>query len=190
MAGGEEGEIGQGVADIGEVVAELFAEGGQLILSGEVDISVGGEDAGEEAEMVRDAMGEDGVGGCGEVDRATGRLFLLEELEHLAVVGKVGDVELDGCGEVAFEGRFALGEPAGKLKKRCRFVTGEGQGRVDERVGFDECAIEVDTERRHGSWGELVDGEQRARQRSSPSFGYKVLVKLQDTWVQVDELGK
>ena len=34
----EEREVGQGVADVGEVVAEAVTEGGELVVSGEVEL--------------------------------------------------------------------------------------------------------------------------------------------------------
>ena len=81
---------------------KLGAEGGELVFAGEVELAVGGEDAGEEAEVVGDAPGGGGVGGGGEVDGAAGGVLLLEILEELAVVGEVDDVELDGGGKMAF----------------------------------------------------------------------------------------
>ena len=107
--------------------------------------------------MVGDAVGEDGVGGGGEVNGPAGGFFLLEVLEELAVVGEVGDIELDGGGEVAFEGSFSLNEPAWEPQERCGFVTGERQGRVDEGVGLDEGSVEVDAERGERCRGELID---------------------------------
>ncbi len=60
------------------------------------------------------------------------------------------DVELDGVGEVAFEGRFALKEPAGDIDERARVVAGDGEGGIVKGVGFDEGSIQVDAERRQG----------------------------------------
>ena len=114
----EEREVGERVADVGEVVAEAGLEGGELVVAGEVELAVGGEDAGEEAEVVGDAVGGVGIGGGGEVDGAAGGVLLLKILKKFAVVGEMGDVELDGSGEVAFEGGFALGEPAGDIEER------------------------------------------------------------------------
>ena len=70
---------------------------------------------------------------------------------------------------MTFEGSFALSEPGGKLKERGRFLAGESEGRVDEGIGLDESAIEVDAKRRESCVGELVDGKQGCRQRSDPS---------------------
>jgi hypothetical protein len=75
-----------------------------------------------------DAVGGVGVGGGGEVDWAAGRALLLEILEEFAVVGEVGNVELNCLGEVAFEGGFALGEPAGDAQERGWTVAGDGKG--------------------------------------------------------------
>ena len=102
------GRSGERVADVGEVVAEAGLEGGELVFAGEVELAVGGEDAGEEAEVGGDAVGGVGVGGGGEVEGAAGGALLLKILKEFAVVGEMGDVELDGVGEVAFKGGFAL----------------------------------------------------------------------------------
>jgi hypothetical protein len=88
----EQGEVGGGVADIAEVFAELLAEGGQLVVSSEVKDAVGGEDAGEEAEVVGDALGGGGVCGGGEVDGAAGGVLLLQILQKFAVIRQVSYV--------------------------------------------------------------------------------------------------
>jgi hypothetical protein len=111
----KEREVGERVADVGEVVAETGLEGGELVLAGEVGLTIGSENASEEAEMRSDAVGGVGVGGSGEVDGAAGGALLLKILKEFAVVGEMRDVELDGIGEVTLKGGFALEEPAGKL---------------------------------------------------------------------------
>ena len=73
-----------------------WTEGGELVLAGEIESAVGGEDAGEDAEMVGDAVGGVGVGGGGEVDGAARGALLLKILKEFAVVGQMGDVELNG----------------------------------------------------------------------------------------------
>ena len=146
----EEWEVGHCVADVGEVVAEAGLERGEFVFSGEVELAVGGEDAGEEAEMVGDAVGGVGVGGGGEVDGAAGGALLLKILKEFTVVGEMGDVELDRICQVTFEGGFALDEPAGDLQERSRVVASEGKRRVVEGVRLDEGAVEVDAEHREG----------------------------------------
>ena len=111
----EEREVGERIADVGEVVAETGLEGGELVFAGEIDLTVGGEDAGEDAEVRGDAVGGVGVGGGGEVDGAARGALLLKILKEFAVVGKMRDVELDGIGEVTLKSGFALEKPAGKL---------------------------------------------------------------------------
>ena len=130
----EEGEVGHGVANVGEVVAELGAKGRELVFAGEVELAVGGENAGEEAQVSGDAIGRVGVcGGC-EVDRAADGVLLLKILKEFVVVGEVGDVELDGGGKVTFEGGFALEEPGGKLEESQGVVAGYGQRGVMQGV--------------------------------------------------------
>jgi len=82
----EEGEIGEGVADVGEVVAEVLAEEGQFVVSREVGGSVGGENAGKEPKVCGDAVGYGGVGGGREIDGTARGLLLLKILQKLAVV--------------------------------------------------------------------------------------------------------
>jgi hypothetical protein len=149
----EEREVGDSVADVGEVIAEAGLEGGEFVLAGEVVFPVRGEDAGEEAEMGGDAVGGIGVGGGGEVDGAASGALLLKILKEFAVIGEVGDVKLDGIGEVTFKGGFALEEPAGDAEKRRRTVPGDGEGGVVEGVRLDEGPVEVDA--KNG-----VDGER------------------------------
>ena len=159
----EQGEVGEGVADVGEVVAELGLEGGKLVFAGEVEVTVGGEDAGEDAEVVGDAVGGVGVGGGGEVDRAAGGALLLKILKEFAIVGEVGDVELDGVGQVVFESGFALEEPAGKLQKGHGMMTGYGEGRVVKSVRLNESPIKVDAEDREGGCAGRRRGDGQKR---------------------------
>jgi hypothetical protein len=100
--------------------------------------------------VVGDTLGEDGAGSGGEVEGAAGGVLLLKILEELAVVGEMGYVELDGVGDVLFEGGFALGEPAGKVEERGGMVAGEDKGGVDKGVRLDEGSVEVDAEHGHG----------------------------------------
>ena len=156
----QERKIRHGVADVGETVAETGLEGGEFVFAGEVDGAVGGQDAGKEPEVVGDAVGSVGVGGCGEVDRAASGTLLFKILKEFAVVGKVRDVELDRIGQVAFQGSFALKEPARQVQQRSGAVAGYGECRVVEGVRFHEGAIEVDAEYR-----EAVDGSSGGRDK-------------------------
>jgi len=146
LAAFEEGEVGERVADVGEVVAEVRLKGGELVFASEIELAVGGQDAGEETEMGGDAVGGVGVGGGGEVDGTAGGALLLKVLEELGIVGEVGDIELDRVGQMAFKGGFALEEPAGELQQRGWMMAGDGEGGVVEGVRLDEGSIQVDAE--------------------------------------------
>jgi hypothetical protein len=73
---------------------------------------------------------------------------LLKILKEFAVVGEMGDLELDGIGQIAFKGGFALEEPGGNLEQRCRALPGDGEGGVIEGVRLDEGPVEVDAKDR------------------------------------------
>ncbi len=103
-------------------------------------------------------VGEGAVGGGGEVEGAAGGVLQLEVAEQRLVVGEVGDVERDGGGDVALEGGLAPGEPAGDGEERAGVLAGEREDGIDEGVGFDEGAVEVDAEGQAG--GELGVGER------------------------------
>jgi hypothetical protein len=96
-------------------------------VSSEVKDTVGGEDSCEDAEMVGDALGEDGVGGGGEVDGAAGGVLLLKILKEFAVIGEVGDVQTYGSSDVPFEGGLALEEPAGEFEQFGWVLAGQGE---------------------------------------------------------------
>jgi hypothetical protein len=96
-------------------------------VSGEVNCAVGGEDAGEDAEVVGDALGEGDVGGGSKVDGAAGGVLLLKILKEFAVIGEVGDVEAYGGGDVPFEGSFAVEEPTGEFEQFGRVMAGQGE---------------------------------------------------------------
>jgi hypothetical protein len=146
----EEREVRERVADVGEVVAKAGLEGGELVFAGEIELSVGGEDAGENAEVSGDAVGGDGVGGGGEVEGTADGALLLEVLQQFAVVGEMDNIELYRIGKMTFEGRFALNEPARDMDERTRVVARDGEGGIVKGVRLDERSIEVDAERRQG----------------------------------------
>jgi hypothetical protein len=154
----EEREVRQRVADIGEVVAEAGLEGSQLVFSGEVELTVGGEDAGEDAEVGGDAVGSVRIGGRGEIEGTAVGTLLLQVLEEFAVVGKMNNIELYRVGKVAFECRFALHEPTGNVEQRAGMVAGDGEGGIVESVRLDERSIQVDAERRQGGDVEFGGG--------------------------------
>jgi len=93
-----------------------------------------------------DPLGENGVGGGGEVDGATGGVLLLKILEKFAVIREMSDVEGDGGGQVALQGSFTLKEPAGEFEQGGGVVTGEGESGIDEGIGFDQGSVQIDTE--------------------------------------------
>jgi len=47
-------------------------------------------------------------------------------------------------GDEGFEGGFATEKRAGQLKEEARVATHQDEERVDEGVGFDEGAIQID----------------------------------------------
>jgi hypothetical protein len=170
----EEREVGQSVADVGEVVAELGLEGREFVFAGEVELAVGSQDTGEEAEVGGDAVGGGGICGGGEVKGATGGALLLKILKEFAVVGEMDDIELDGVGQVTFEGSFALNEPAGDVEERCRAVAGDGEGGIVQGVRLDEGPIQVDAEHRREG-----DVECRGREGQKCPF-----LRLNQYWVK------
>ena len=100
--------------------------------------------------MGGDAVGGVGIGGGGKVEGAAGGALLLKILKEFAVVGEMDDIELDGVGQVAFEGSFALNEPARDIDERTGVVAGDGEGGIVKGVRLDERSIQVDAERRQG----------------------------------------
>ena len=123
----QERKIGERVSDVAEVVPELLAEGGQLVVSGEIDDTVGGQDAGEDSELVGDMPGGGGVGGRGEVDLAASRAFLLKILQEFPVVREVRDIQMSCICDMALERGLALQKPAGESKQQGRMVSGKGE---------------------------------------------------------------
>ena len=157
-ANGEDGQVGPGVADVGELFAEAGLEGGEFVASGEVVRAVRGEDVGEDAEMGGDAVGEGAVGGGGEVKGAALRVLVEEELEQGFVVGQVVDIERDALSDALLEKCFALGDPAGDGEERTWMLAGEHKDAVDQGVGLDEGAVEVDAKRKCADGLGRVDG--------------------------------
>lgn len=139
---GEERQIGCAVADVREaVISEAGMKESELLASSKVCSAVAAEYAGEYSEVISDALGKADVRSGSEVELAAASVFLLEEVKNLAVVGQVGDVELNVRGDEGFESGFTVQQGARKLKEAARMVAGEDEERVDEGVGLDERAI-------------------------------------------------
>jgi hypothetical protein len=50
-------------------------------------------------------------------------------------------------GYKCLEGRFAVKKPAGKLEDQCRARSQQYQQRINEGIGLDQSAVEIDTQR-------------------------------------------
>ena len=94
--------------------------------------------------MSRDALGEALVGAGCEIDGAAAGLLLLKEMQQLAVVRQMRDVEGHGTGDVCLECGTAMEQAARQGKKAGRMRAHQDQQGVDEGVGFDEGSVEVD----------------------------------------------
>ncbi len=152
LASGEDFDVGFGVADVAEAVAEVGAKGDELVVSGEIGGTVGGKDAGKQAEKGGNAVGQGAIRGSGKVDGAALLVRRAKPIEQGLVVGQMFDIEGDGLGDVALEGGLAFADPARDLEQACGVLTGKGEDRIDEGVGLDEGAVEVDAQRH--AWAE------------------------------------
>ena len=111
---GEERHVCSAVADVGKaLLSEPVMKDGKLLVSGEVCCAIAAENAMEDGEVLSYAFGETDIGAGGEVEIATASVFLLQELKELAVVGQVGDVELNVRGNEGLEGGFAAQQSTG-----------------------------------------------------------------------------
>ena len=156
--GREQMDVGPRVADVGEAVGKTGLEGGQLIPAGEVGCAVRGEYAGEDAEVGGDALGQQGVRASGEVDLPAGGMLLPEVFEKLLIVGQMCNVKRGDLRDLALEGGLAGGDPAGEFEDGAGTLTGENDDGIDQRIGLDQGAVEVDAEgfRRRQDGGDVT----------------------------------
>jgi hypothetical protein len=96
--------------------------------------------------MVGDAAGKMDVGAGSEINVTAAGVLLLEVFEELAVIGQMCDVERDRLGNKFFEGGFAADERSRQAEEATRMGTGQHEERIDEGVGFDQRAVEIDVE--------------------------------------------
>jgi hypothetical protein len=109
--------------------------------------------------VLSDAFGEADVGAGGEVEFAATSVFLLQEVKELAVVGQVGSVERNVRCNEGFESGFAAQQSSGKPEEGLGVISSQCQKRVNQRVGFDQGAIEIDAERLGADGGRIWLGE-------------------------------
>ena len=98
--------------------------------------------------MRGDAFGEPHVCASGEKDLAAMEMLLLEEGEQGPVIGQVRYVQRNGLGDIRLERGFAVEQAAGQAEKAAGMGAEQDQEGVDESVGFDEGAVEIDAEGR------------------------------------------
>ena len=79
---------------------------------------------------------------------------------------------------MAFEGGFALEEPAGDVEDGYRVMTGCGEGQVVEGVGFDEGSVEVDAQ--YGRGGDVESGGRDGQ--NCPSLRLNLKTERDDSW--------
>ena len=144
---GQQGQIGSVVADVVERAGELAAQAVELAVSGQVDCAVAAEHAGEDAEMIGDALGQTHIRAGGEIDGAAAGTLLVEKLQQLAVVGQMRHVEGDLRGDERLERRLAAKEASRQARdRRRRMGARQHQQRVDESIGLDESSVEIDAQ--------------------------------------------
>lgn len=81
------------------------------------------------------------------------RELLLQELKNLAVVRKVGNVELNVRADKRFERSLAFQQFGGQSENEARMRSGQHEERVKQRVRLDQSAIQIDAKGRDaGCW--------------------------------------
>jgi hypothetical protein len=110
----EQGKVGKAIPDVGKAVpAEPALKQGELLVSCEVCDFVAAQDTFEQSEMVSYALGKADIRTRGEVEFAAAGALLLQELKDLAVIRKVGNVELNMRADKSFERSLALQQYGG-----------------------------------------------------------------------------
>ena len=91
----------------------------------------------------------DAAVGCrGEHERAALPLLLAQEGQHLGVVGQQCGVELGPAGDLFLEVGAAAQQPPRQHEDQRGIASQQAQQRLDERVGSDQRAVQVDA--KHG----------------------------------------
>ena len=92
----------------------MLLEAGQLVAADSIGDAVRGEDAGEEAEVLGDAVGEGTVGSGDEVNGTAEFVLRFKKTEDSLVVREVGYVEGNEFGCFGFGAGFAaVAQPRG-----------------------------------------------------------------------------
>ncbi len=106
-------EIDGGVARVVETTfAVTFHQRFGLVRAGQIAVTVGGQHVIEQAEMVGNRFGELAVRGGDQHQSAALRLLLAEKGEQFRVVGQSPDVQFHPLGDLRFEVRLTIGQPA------------------------------------------------------------------------------
>src|ERR1019366_8191190 len=102
------------VSDVAKACRKPLLKYRQLIAAGQVDAAIGGENAGKDAEMRGDALGQQRVRAGREVNHSPFSMLLSEVFQQRLVVGQMHDIDRCQRRHLSLEHRLALADPPGK----------------------------------------------------------------------------
>ena len=148
----QERQIGSVIADVvvrgdtRRALGQLAAQAIELSGSGQVDLAVAGQNAGEDAEVGGDTLRQARIRARDQIDCAAARLLLMKKLHELAVVRQMRDIKRDMRGDECLERGLAAQKAPRQGEQKRRVRAHKHQKGVDERIGLDERSVEIDTE--------------------------------------------
>jgi hypothetical protein len=143
---GQQRQVGPGVADVVEL-PEAGLQKGQFLSAGEVGHAVGGQHAGEDAQMRRHALRQRAIRAACQIELPALAPLNLQVTEQIGVVGQPDDIERRAARHLRFQAGAPLGQPQRQLPEPEGIPVQELASRIEERVRLDQRPVQIDAQR-------------------------------------------
>ena len=108
------------ISDVAEALRKPLLERRELVVPGQVDAAVGGQNPGKDAQMRGHALGQQRVRARGQVDLAALGMLLPQIFQQRLVVGQMHHIDRRQRRHFALERGLALRRSTGKMQQRRR----------------------------------------------------------------------
>jgi len=130
----------------------LIFEAGEFFVPGEVDGFVRGEDAFKDVEMGRNALRQAAISAGSKKNPAARTALVLKESKQFGVVGQTAGIERSALRHFELEAGAAAHQPEGDASELERVSARKEAKTVQQGVGLDQSAVQIDTEGRIGAY--------------------------------------
>ena len=143
---GQQRQVGAGVTDVVEL-AEALLQAGQFLPAGHVGHAVRGQHLGKNSQVSGHTSRQRAIGSGRQIELPALAPLGMQVAEQFGVVGQPGGVERGVTRYLGLQAGASLGQPLRQLPEMDWVAAHKQADGVEERVGFDQRAVQIDTQR-------------------------------------------